>query len=76
MKKDAMELLQKCGAWEKYGRSGWGDDGTKSIYETSSTWTVTSAMRLYPQTYTESLETITKEGSVYRTDYEEKVLGL
>jgi hypothetical protein len=68
IKNDAMELLQKCGAWEKYGRNGWGDDGTKSIFETSSTWTVTSAMQLYPQNYPKSIETITKEGSVYRTD--------
>jgi hypothetical protein len=65
IKKDAMELLQKCGAWEKYGRNGWGDDGTKSIFETSSTWTVTSSIQLYPQNYTESLETITKERCVW-----------
>jgi hypothetical protein len=30
---DAMELLQRIGAWEEYGRSGWGSDGSSSIFE-------------------------------------------
>jgi len=33
---DAKMLLKKIGAWEKYGKIGWGAKGNKSIFESSS----------------------------------------
>jgi hypothetical protein len=33
---DARRLLERIGAWEKYGRSGWGLYGNESIFESTS----------------------------------------
>jgi len=29
---DARELLQRIGAWEKYGKTGWGPQGTSPVF--------------------------------------------
>jgi hypothetical protein len=33
---DARVLLQRIGAWEEYGKSGWGTNGNESIFESTS----------------------------------------
>ena len=38
IEQDAKQLLlMKIGAWEEYGKSGWGPDGNESIFQTTST---------------------------------------
>uniref|UniRef100_A0A7S3PBZ5 Carbohydrate sulfotransferase n=1 Tax=Amphora coffeiformis TaxID=265554 RepID=A0A7S3PBZ5_9STRA len=32
---DARELLEKIGAWEEFGQSGWGQDGKLAIFEST-----------------------------------------
>jgi hypothetical protein len=32
IKKDALRLLEQIGAWEEYGKSGWGLDGNEAIF--------------------------------------------
>jgi hypothetical protein len=32
IKKDAPRLLEQIGAWEEYGKSGWGLDGDEAIF--------------------------------------------
>jgi hypothetical protein len=33
---DARALLERVGAWEKYGATGWGDSGNETIFESLS----------------------------------------
>jgi Sulfotransferase family len=36
LQEDARRLLQNVGAWEKYGRTGWGAKGKDSIFQTAA----------------------------------------
>lgn len=36
LQEDAKQILQRIGAWEEYGASGWGVDGTERIFESKS----------------------------------------
>ena len=60
---DAKRLLQKIGAWEKYGKSGWGKYRNESIFASTSavkhkTGSGTNASRQrLPRYYTPELET-------------------
>jgi hypothetical protein len=76
IRRDAKKLLQKIGAWEKYGRDGWGSNGKESIFDSAPIWNVASAQRLHPQNYTGILRTISSKESVYKTDYDEKMFNL
>jgi hypothetical protein len=76
IRRDAKQLLQNIGAWEKYGRDGWGSNGKESIFDSAPIWNVASAQRLHPQNYTGILRTIASKGSVYKTDYDEKMFNL
>lgn len=69
IKKDSTNLLQKIGVWERFGKSGWGNDGTEAIFENFVPWNLTSTI---PQ----SIQQLSEVGSIYRTDYEEETLGL
>jgi hypothetical protein len=33
---DARRLLQKIGAWEEFGATGWGESGTESIFQAAA----------------------------------------
>lgn len=49
---DTMSLLKKVGAWEKFGKSGWGKDGTKSIFQTNTNLNhLTNSKKLYDTYY-------------------------
>jgi hypothetical protein len=74
IKEDTKRLLQKIGAWEKYGATGWGTDGTKSIVEQSeySQSHTTGASSKIHQWYTPELERLVE--SYYAVDYDNPLL--
>ena len=49
---DARCLLEKIGAWEEYGASGWGKDGSLSFFQRNTAPHSTSAKDLYDSYYT------------------------
>lgn len=36
LEEDARRLLEKIGAWDEFGASGWGDDGSSSLFQSRS----------------------------------------
>jgi hypothetical protein len=72
---DAKQLLKMIGAWEEYGKTGWGAKGDKAIFETSkdsvshATW---AKWRMW-QWYTPELETMVE--NFYSADYANPVLN-
>lgn len=77
IEKDAKALLQKIGAWNKFGRGwgGWGEDGPESIFSAHSTWNVSSVSRLLSQDYDSVLATVGQNGSVFQSDYQWSLMG-
>jgi len=69
IEKDAKALLQKIGAWDKYGQDGWGTDGTEAIFTSHMAWNVTSVSKFLLQDYDVVLETLSQKGSVFESDY-------
>jgi len=73
---DAKRLLQKVGAWEKYGATGWGDKKDKAIFETSAnavSHATNSKWRMW-EYYTPELETLVEH--YYSADYANPVLNI
>ncbi|CAJ1958962.1 unnamed protein product [Cylindrotheca closterium] len=70
IEKDAKVLLQKIGAWDKFGRDGWGTDGTEPIFALHTNWTPLSVSKLLQQDYGGVLATVGKNGSVFQSDYQ------
>jgi hypothetical protein len=75
---DAERLLRQVGAWDKYGKTGWGIDGSLSIFTTKAGGSgrahATNAkdrLRLY---YTPELERQVE--AYYESDYANPVLNL
>jgi hypothetical protein len=69
VQEDANRLLQRIGAWEEYGSTGWGADGNLSIFqkgETTQTHVTNSQTKIW-QWYTPALER--KVEAFYAMDY-------
>ncbi|KAL3940174.1 MAG: hypothetical protein SGARI_001092 [Bacillariaceae sp.] len=69
MNEDMEKLLKRIGAWEKWGATGWGSDGTSSIVEAnerSQSHTTNAAARIF-QWYTPEREQLVEE--FYTQDY-------
>ena len=66
---DAKRLLQRIGAWEAYGKSGWGKHGNTSIFENPAdagdhaTWSRWSVWKWYTQALERKVE------DFYHEDY-------
>jgi hypothetical protein len=76
---DSERLLRKIGAWEAYGRSGWGSGGNQSIFtdgagETEARRHATKANERLRQFYTPELET--KLDARFEEDYENAVFQI
>jgi hypothetical protein len=70
---DARELLERIGAWDEFGASGWGRDGTLSIFGTKEASGVGMNHSTYAewkvwQWYTPATEQLVED--FYRGDYE------
>lgn len=67
----AKDLLQKIGAWEEFGRTGWGSDGNSSIFEAKgvsgagshATWSQWKVWKWYTPEIEQKVE------HFYREDY-------
>jgi hypothetical protein len=74
MEEDAKTLLERIGAWEEYGSSGWGDGGSESIFRSSSSVHhatssgASDSWRRLSEYYTPELEEAVEEK--YAADYE------
>lgn len=75
MKEDTKRLLERIGAWEKWGASGWGADGTSSIVEANdhSQNHATNANSRVFQWYTPEREKLVEE--FYASDYNNQIFG-
>jgi hypothetical protein len=72
---DARKLLQRIGAWDEYGRTGWGKYGNESIFASKQTiYHSTSAASQLASYYTPELEELVD--TRYTNDYEIRQLGL
>jgi hypothetical protein len=60
-------LLQRVGAWDEYGKTGWGIYGNTSIFESSAVRHTTGSSSRLQDYYTPSLES--KVEQLYRNDY-------
>ena len=70
--KDTKELLTKIGAWEKHGKNGWGNDGTKSVFaDGASSKSIQDMASVF---YTSDTEKRVEE--IYTVDYKHDTLGL
>ena len=85
MEEDATKLLKKIGAYEKYGKTGWGKDGQSSIFNRDSkasgtkgisgTYThLTGAQERLTWYYKPDVEAAVDQ--YYANDYALEVLGL
>jgi hypothetical protein len=68
------DLLQRTGAWDKYGKTGWGTLGNTSIFESSAVKHITGSSSRLQDFYTPSLELKVEE--LYRRDYASPYLNL
>jgi hypothetical protein len=75
MKEDTKRLLDQIGAWEKWGATGWGPDGNKSILESSeySQSHTTNADSKIFQWYTPESERMVE--AFYAVDYKNPLFG-
>lgn len=75
---DAEVLLRKIGAWDTYGTSGWGDNGTEHVFQTSGSGLgrrhATGARDKLKQYLTPADEAALEEW--YAQDYANPVLGI
>lgn len=78
-KQDARRLLEKVGAWDEYGQSGWGADSKETIFESvadvsgRSKLAVDNTARALKY-YTYWLERVVEK--FYKYDYDNPVLNL
>ena len=75
--KDAKKLLERIGAWEEFGASGWGSDGKRAILENKETsgageHATYSQWKVW-EWYTPGVEE--KVEAFFRADYENPMLG-
>jgi hypothetical protein len=70
---DAKRLLQKIGAWETYGQSGWGPNGGQAIFQKSTNTQnhVTDAKSKVYVWFTQELERQVE--SFYQVDYDNPI---
>jgi len=66
-KEDAEALLKQVGAWEKYGASGWGRDGSERMFATNNAVHFTGSSRKVADFYTPALEK--QVADFYASDY-------
>ena len=66
-KEDAEALLKQVGAWEKYGASGWGRDGSERMFATNNAVHFTGSSRKVADFYTPALEK--QVADFYAPDY-------
>jgi hypothetical protein len=72
---DARKLLERIGAWEEYGRTGWGKYGNESLFARKQTsGHATGASSKLASYYTPELEKLVD--TRYTNDYEIHQLGL
>jgi hypothetical protein len=86
IKQDTRQLLQRIGAWEPYGASGWNSNGSSSsssssggggaIFSTNSMSHATSAKHQLDEYYFSNPNVQRLVNNLYRCDYEHKVLKL
>jgi len=79
LEQDARQLLQRVGAWEEYGRTGWGEDGQQAIFATkgssgSAQEHATRAEKRMRQYYTPDIERGIELR--YRDDYQNPLFQL
>ncbi len=73
---DAKRLLEKIGAWEEFGKSGWGKNSQEPIFRKGTNqWQThtTDSTEKYDMFFTPELERKVEE--FYATDYENSKLG-
>lgn len=79
LEQDGKQLLQKIGAWEEYGASGWGPNGSYPIFSQKATGIsrshATKARDNMNEYYT-SREVFDQITEYYKQDYENPVLNL
>lgn len=83
VQKDAKALLEKLGAWEEYGATGWGRNGTEAIFArdpqigrgTPGRGHGTGSSELFSQ-YFGSQHIFDRVTAYYQDDYDEPSLGL
>ena len=73
---DARILLESIGAWEEYGKSGWGPNGDKAIFEQNTENTLSHATHSKSKMwwYTKELESVVE--TFYSADYTNPYLNL
>ncbi|CAB9497592.1 Carbohydrate sulfotransferase 9 [Seminavis robusta] len=73
---DAKKLLQQIGAWDDFGKSGWGANGDKAVFESKATDVSHATWSKYKmwKHYTPELETIVE--NFFAADYTTPVLNL
>ena len=64
---DIETLLKRVGAWEKYGASGWGLDGTESLFGSNNSGHFTGASSKTCEYYTPELEKQVED--MFASDY-------
>lgn len=72
---DAQTLLERVGAWETYGATGWGSQGNLSMFESVNARHITGASTKVRQ-YFDSSTLESKIESLYQADYNATLLGL
>jgi len=88
MQADAERLLRRIGAWDRFGKTGWGESGTAPIFDSSASDGrphATAAKERYKSQYVaEDAEGDNEEGrnglfgvvtEYYRDDYDHPILG-
>jgi len=79
LQEDAKKLLERVGAWEKFGRTGWGKDGMSPIFGSDATNIVRNhshGASDQMKTYYSSPELYQRVAQYYRSDYQHPTLNL
>jgi hypothetical protein len=71
---DARRLLEQLGAWEEFGKSGWGKDGKQAIFAEVQDIHKTDASSKLSKYYTPDLEAYVEQ--IYTADYNHSRMGL
>ena len=79
LEQDARKLLERIGAWEEHGRTGWGHNGTQSLFaaqtgKTSAQRHATQAHKRLLQYYSPEMEDAVEHR--FRQDYNNSVFQL
>ena len=83
-KQDAKRLLEQVGAWDEFGKSGWGQHGNESIFQSTGTvvhatssntgTSQRSALEHLRKYYTPELELLVERR--FQKDYDHELFGL